>query len=550
MRPPRIQSLASALLIAVVLGAPRGAEPASAPAPQFQTSDRCFACHNGLTTASGEDVSIGLDWRASIMANSARDPYWQASVRRETLDHPESQAKIEDECASCHMPMARYHSKSRGQLGQVFAHLAAPHDSSERQMALDGVSCSLCHQMSAEKLGQPQTLSGEFIIATPPDADHRFEFGPFDIDAGLQRVMRSSSGGFEPTRADHIRQSEVCASCHTLHTSALGANGAAVGSLPEQTPYQEWLHSSYVQERSCQACHMPAIAEPIAVSSVLGEVRAGAARHVFVAANFFMQRMLGRYRDDLDVAALPDELSAAADRTVRYLQANAATVTVERAATRPSRLEMDVRVKNLGGHRLPTAYPSRRAWLHIVVTDANGRTVFESGALNLDGSIQGNDNDADALRVEPHYRTIRSPDQVQIYESILRDPAGGVTTGLLSAVGYLKDNRLLPRGFDKATAPREIAVHGDAVDDDAFTDAGHRLTYAIDTRDLRAPFEALIELRYQPIGYRWAHNLAPYDAPEPRRFVRYFESMQSESAVTLASTRAIVSAAGTYTSCR
>src|SRR5688572_24917338 len=54
----------------------------------FQTGDGCMACHNGLVTPSGEDVSIGFDWRASMMANSSRDPYWQASVRREIMDHP------------------------------------------------------------------------------------------------------------------------------------------------------------------------------------------------------------------------------------------------------------------------------------------------------------------------------------------------------------------------------------------------------------------------------------------------------------------------------
>src|ERR1700726_2549145 len=75
--------------------------------PAFQTSDRCLACHNGLTTPSGKDVSIGFDWRSSIMANSARDPYWQASVRRGGLDHPEARAVIEDGCADCHMPIAR-----------------------------------------------------------------------------------------------------------------------------------------------------------------------------------------------------------------------------------------------------------------------------------------------------------------------------------------------------------------------------------------------------------------------------------------------------------
>ena len=58
----------------------------------FQTSDRCFACHNRLTTSDGEDISIGFAWRPTMMANSARDPYWQAGVRRETIDHPRTRA--------------------------------------------------------------------------------------------------------------------------------------------------------------------------------------------------------------------------------------------------------------------------------------------------------------------------------------------------------------------------------------------------------------------------------------------------------------------------
>src|SRR5437879_1231620 len=64
--------------------------------PTFQTSDRCIACHNELVTPSGKDVSIGFDWRSSMMVNSSRDPYWQASVRRETIDHPQAISHIED----------------------------------------------------------------------------------------------------------------------------------------------------------------------------------------------------------------------------------------------------------------------------------------------------------------------------------------------------------------------------------------------------------------------------------------------------------------------
>src|ERR1700757_1293170 len=87
-------------ILALVMFSPeltrgRGSPPKSKP--EFHTSDRCLACHNGLTTPSGEDVSIGLDWRASIMANAPRDPYWQASIRRESIDHAEAKADIEDE---------------------------------------------------------------------------------------------------------------------------------------------------------------------------------------------------------------------------------------------------------------------------------------------------------------------------------------------------------------------------------------------------------------------------------------------------------------------
>src|SRR5690242_20297044 len=85
----------------------------------FQTSDRCMVCHNGLSTSSGEDISIGFSWRPTMMANSARDPYWQAGVRRETIDHAVAKKDIEDECSKCHMPMARFQSRFDGHEGEV-----------------------------------------------------------------------------------------------------------------------------------------------------------------------------------------------------------------------------------------------------------------------------------------------------------------------------------------------------------------------------------------------------------------------------------------------
>ena len=99
-------SLVVALALLALPSASRAQTTASQnPAGDFRTSARCANCHSKLKTSKGEDVSISLDWSASIMANSARDPYWQGSVRRETIDHPESSAAIQSECASCHMPL-------------------------------------------------------------------------------------------------------------------------------------------------------------------------------------------------------------------------------------------------------------------------------------------------------------------------------------------------------------------------------------------------------------------------------------------------------------
>jgi len=141
--------------------------------------------------------------------------------------------------------------------------------------------------------------------------------------------------------------------------------------------------------------------------------------------------------------------------------------------------------------------------------------IFESGRVTAEGLIEGNDNDADASRFEPHYTEIKATEEVQIYESILSDQRGGVTTGLLTAVDYLKDNRLLPRGFDKASADRDIAVRGDAAGDADFVGGSDRIRYSIDTAGASGPFTVEAELLYTPIGFRWARNLEPYPQDEP-----------------------------------
>jgi hypothetical protein len=512
----------------------------SDPSQDFRTSDRCFTCHNNLKTSKGEDVSIGLEWRASIMANSARDPYWQGSVRREVIEHPESSAAIQTDCASCHMPMQRLQDKSQSRETEVLKRLPLSADPQGSAAAADGVSCAVCHQIQAAGLGTPATYSGNFAVAAP-GVHPRPVFGPYVADP--DRVVRAHvlATGYAPVQADHIRDAGLCGSCHTLYTVALGPDGKQIGQLPEQMPYLEWLHSDYSDKQTCQQCHMPAVGEAVAVSSLMGQPRDGVRRHSFTGANFLMEAMLGAHRDELAVTAQPAELAAAIARATAFLQSQSARVTVGPASQDGGELSFAVRVENLTGHKLPTAFPSRRAWLHVVVTAGDGRIIFESGKLNADGSIAGNANDTDPTRFSPHFTRITTADQVQIFEPILGDSQSHVTTGLLTATQYLKDNRILPAGFDKKTASHDIAVEGEAASDPDFTAGSSTTHYAI-TIGATGPLRVAAELVYQPVGYRWAHNLGSYQAAEPQRFVHYYEQAAAHSALVLARAETTVNA--------
>jgi hypothetical protein len=527
----------SMLFFAVVSAQGPPADGTSAgrvPPALFETADRCQACHNGLTTSSGEDVSFGRAWRTTMMANAARDPYWHAGVRRESMDFPEAQSAIEAECSKCHMPMARLEAHAAGREGTVFANLpAGTHTTRAGLLAADGVSCAVCHQIGPDGLGAREHMSGNVQMDLTTPWGSRAVFGPFEVDQGRTTIMRSATS-LEPGQGTHIQSSEMCATCHTLFTHPLAPGSEPTREMPEQVPYQEWEHSAYRDTQSCQSCHMPVIEEPVRMSSVWGESREGVSRHDFLGGNFLMMRILGRHAAELGVSVAPEEFERAADRTIEHLQDASATLTIERLDRSEGRLAIELAVDNRAGHKLPTAYPSRRAWIHLDVRDAAGRSIFESGAIGANGAIAGNDHDEAEGHYEPHYTEIDRPDQVQVYEAVMVDAGDVPTTGLLTAVRFVKDNRLLPDGFDKATAPYEVAVQGAGATDTDFTGGGDRVRYLVATAGATGPFTVRAELRYQSIGYRWAENLRRYQSFETERFVRYYDSEADTSSVILA----------------
>ncbi len=490
----------------------------------FSGSGVCAVCHTRLTDESGADVSNDRMWRGTMMANAARDPYWQASVRSEILENPDLRQTIEDKCATCHMPMARYTVAAGGEKGSIFGDGFLNPDNPLHELAMDGVSCTLCHQIQAEGLGLSGSYSGGFSIDTEKPAGERVIYGPYKVGMMMVQTMQASSG-FAPEQGLHIIKSELCASCHTLYTPYVDAQGQVVGEFPEQVPYLEWYYSDYRRAQSCQDCHMPEAQGPVVISITGGPPRSPFAQHSFVGGNAFMLQLFETFGAEMGTTASAQQFAAARQRTLQQLQEHTATVSLDEVRLVGSTLIADVSVESQVGHKFPSGYPARRAWLHFVVRDAAGEVVFESGAVNPDGSIVGNDNDEAADAYEPHYFAVVRPDQVQIYETILTNTDAAVTTTLLRAARYVKDNRLLPAGFEKGAPYEDIAVRGRALEDEDFLGGGDRIQYQADVGEAQGPFTVTVELLYQSIGYRWVENLRARQAPEIERFLGYYAAV-------------------------
>jgi len=78
-------------------------------------------------------------------------------------------------------------------------------------------------------------------------------------------------------------------------------------------------------------------------------------------------------------------------------------------------------------------------------------------------------------------------------------------------------------------------------DDTDFAGGRDRVQFVVNVGAATGPFQVDAELRFQPIGYRWAQNLTQYDASEVKRFVRYYDSLAPASSEVLSRSTAQVS---------
>jgi hypothetical protein len=95
------------------------------------------------------------------------------------------------------------------------------------------------------------------------------------------------------------------------------------------------------------------------------------------------------------------------------------------------------------------------------------------------------------------------------------------------AAGYLKDNRLLPSGFDKHNPPPVSSVIGEAMQDSSFSGGSDSITYQVATNGASGPFTVQVELLYQSVSYRWALNVLESQTEEAQTFGRMLEQTKN-----------------------
>jgi len=230
--------------------------------------------------------------------------------------------------------------------------------------------------------------------------------------------------------------------------------------------------------------------------------------------------------------ASDDDFNETIFKTYDMLQLKTLDISLDLEALDPDSAYFKVTLNNKAGHKFPSGYPSRRAFIEFTVVTEQGDTLFKSGVLDPTYEVEGHDP-----VFEPHYQMINQSAQVQIYELVNGDINGDFSTVLERGFAGLKDNRLPPLGFSTDHMVYDTTqIIGNALTDTDFNKnengdqgtGGDVIFYHIPLNNYTGLVDIRAKVFYQSLPPKWMAEMFGESTPEIETFrTMYDEADQS-----------------------
>jgi hypothetical protein len=249
--------------------------------------------------------------------------------------------------------------------------------------------------------------------------------------------------------------------------------------------------------------------------------------HELAGANITMLKLMKENRQALGIDAEAEHFDSTISATLRMLQKQTLNLSLKAEDPTGDSMYFSLKLENKAGHKFPSGYPARRAWVEFEVKTTSGQTVFHSGKMNPDYTIAGENTN-----FEPHHNVISAEDQVQIYEMVPVDIWGDFTNVLERGFMAIKDNRLTPQGFrtdDPVYDTTKIVGLGNDMDFNRFSNqtegsGADILHFKLPNQQLTGHLNIRARVWYQSLPPKWMDPIFAFSSPEIDAFKTMFES--------------------------
>ena len=325
-------------------------------------------------------VGIVEEWEVSAHRWAASDPAFRAI---QTVMGEQNGPESTRYCGGCHDPISLF----SGSKNLFREELTNP-------LGLDeGVSCIACHAI------KETDVKGNAHYTIEPPERYLFELHESEPLKNVSDFLIRAYPRRHVESLQHRRfkTPEFCAACHKQFIDEEINN---VGWVQLQNQYDNWRKSRWNQPGEphrtieCRECHMPLVdsfdpsaGDPLDYNR---SPRDGKHRsHRFLGANQFIPTHLELEGADEQVRLTHEWLRGEfdiAEIAEKWREGPVAPVEIFAPKMIAPGEEVTLEVvitNNKAGHDFPTG-PSDiiQAWLHVVVTDQDGREVFTSGGLD------------------------------------------------------------------------------------------------------------------------------------------------------------------------